>query len=81
MAKVHIEYSETYTEIYHSIGFQRSFCRTLKMDGDKEDLLEIMPLAFRSLPSMEIPALDSRNEVLRALLKDLGHERNKFLLE
>ncbi len=72
MAKV--EYSETYTEIYHSIGFQRSFSRTLKIEGEKDELLELIPKAFRSLPKFDVPVLDARNEVLGKLLSDFKRE-------
>lgn len=81
MARVRVEVSETYTEIYHSIGFQRSYSRSVKMDGEKEDVAELMAITLRSLPPISLPVLDSRNEMIQALIERMRAGKERLLLD
>lgn len=78
MGNVSVQYWESYREIDHNTGREWSYSRGFTMNGEKNDVKELLPITFKSLPDMSSTVLDLRDEEVKRIISSL---RNKRLTE
>lgn len=67
LAMARFYYSETYTEVDMQQGNKREFKREFGIDGSKDEIKEVLSIAFAQLPRYNYPVLESRKKVLENL--------------